>query len=194
MLPWAPRAAMASVASLRALLSRETGFAAMQEVLPFRGLWIGPEMAARSPAVLREQGITHILSCNGQPPLIASLPGFRDAFTLRVVDLDDMPGEDIIGHVAACNEFIDAGRAQKSLSGAAGGVLVHCTMGMSRSAAVVIAYVMCAQRCAYDDAFALVRRVRPWVQPNAGFVAQLRVRAPLLLPRGSASTRMRCVV
>ncbi|XP_065314034.1 uncharacterized protein LOC135923291 [Gordionus sp. m RMFG-2023] len=52
-------------------------------------------------------------------------------------------------------------------------ILVHCKMGISRSASVVIAYVMKSQRLSYDIALSLVRSKRPCVQPNPNFERQL---------------------
>ena len=56
---------------------------------------------------------------------------------------------------------------------AAGGVLVHCAQGMSRSAAVVAGYIMARGRLDADEAVARVRAARPTVRPNEGFALQL---------------------
>lgn len=53
-------------------------------------------------------------------------------------------------------------------------VLVHCAAGVSRSAAVVIAYMMRRDRCSYERALATLRAIRPKVNPNPAFVAQLK--------------------
>lgn len=54
-------------------------------------------------------------------------------------------------------------------------VLVHCAMGVSRSAAVVIAHLLFSRhsRC-LSDALVHVAQARPIVYPNRGFLAQLR--------------------
>jgi protein-tyrosine phosphatase len=51
---------------------------------------------------------------------------------------------------------------------------VHCYAGRSRSATVVIAWLMRTRHLSMDDAFALVRSKRELVHPNVGFVSQLR--------------------
>jgi predicted protein tyrosine phosphatase len=52
-------------------------------------------------------------------------------------------------------------------------VLVHCAMGMSRSASLVIAYLMKHREMSFQNALQCVRSARNCVEPNAGFVRQL---------------------
>lgn len=53
--------------------------------------------------------------------------------------------------------------------------MVHCHMGQSRSAAVVVAYVMRQDNIDVERAIDRVKRRRPVVRPNEGFVKQLRL-------------------
>lgn len=57
---------------------------------------------------------------------------------------------------------------------AGGGVLVHCQAGVSRSAAIVIAYCMWKEHLSADAATSLVTAARSVVWPNAGFKCQLQ--------------------
>jgi len=52
-------------------------------------------------------------------------------------------------------------------------VLVHCRQGLSRSASIVIAFMMHSQNVTLKQALAKVREVRPKVQPNHGFMRTL---------------------
>jgi protein-tyrosine phosphatase len=53
--------------------------------------------------------------------------------------------------------------------------LVHCAQGVSRSAAVIAAFLMYTQECVkMEDALHKIRLVRPSIQPNIGFIAGLR--------------------
>jgi protein-tyrosine phosphatase len=52
--------------------------------------------------------------------------------------------------------------------------MVHCKAGMSRSAALVIAYLMIEHKWPYEDAFTYVKKKRHIIAPNEGFVRQLR--------------------
>ncbi len=46
--------------------------------------------------------------------------------------------------------------------------------GVSRSASVVIAYIMKTENCSFQSAFAEVKIARPAIKPNAGFTEQLK--------------------
>ncbi|CAC9502421.1 putative putative dual-specificity protein phosphatase [Leishmania infantum JPCM5] len=52
-------------------------------------------------------------------------------------------------------------------------VAVHCMVGVSRSASVVVAYLIKKYGLSQDDAISLIRCTRPVVQPNPGFQRQL---------------------
>jgi protein-tyrosine phosphatase len=54
-----------------------------------------------------------------------------------------------------------------------GKVLVHCFAGVSRSATIVIAYMMQEHGMNYHSAFKFVKSKRPFINPNEGFRTQL---------------------
>ena len=54
-------------------------------------------------------------------------------------------------------------------------MLVHCMMGISRSASTVIAYLMWKERIGFVAAAQRVYAARPFISPNPGFVLQLRL-------------------
>lgn len=54
-------------------------------------------------------------------------------------------------------------------------VAVHCMVGVSRSASVVIAYFIKKYGLSRDEAMSFVRCTRPVVQPNPGFQRQLSI-------------------
>lgn len=54
-----------------------------------------------------------------------------------------------------------------------GRTLVHCLAGVSRSAAMVLGYLVKHRNMPLADAFALVRAARPTARPNSGFFRQL---------------------
>ncbi len=53
-------------------------------------------------------------------------------------------------------------------------VIVHCAAGMSRSASLVIAYLMIENNWYYEEAYSYVKKKRPIIDPNIGFVKQLK--------------------
>lgn len=53
-------------------------------------------------------------------------------------------------------------------------ILVHCNAGVSRSATVVIAYLILIKNFSYIEAYNCVKKSRNCINPNAGFIKQLQ--------------------
>jgi protein-tyrosine phosphatase len=81
---------------------------------------------------------------------------------------EDTPKQLILKDLPMCFEFIEKG-IQK------GKVYVHCQQGISRSATIVIAWIMYKYEKSFEEAFAFVQKARPVIHPNVGFVNQLYV-------------------
>ena len=54
-----------------------------------------------------------------------------------------------------------------------GKCLVHCKLGISRSAAFVIAYLINYAKLGVDEAFNYIKNKRITIKPNDGFMRQL---------------------
>ena len=87
-------------------------------------------------------------------------------FSLQVTDL---PEEDLLSHFTGSNAFIQDGLAKD------GAVLVHCYRGRSRSATVVVAFLMQKHGYSAERALAKVRGKREIIQPHDSFLAQLKL-------------------
>ncbi|XP_028167622.1 dual specificity protein phosphatase MPK-4-like isoform X2 [Ostrinia furnacalis] len=131
------------------------------------GLYLGNVACAHDQKMLQQLGITHILTLDLVPLPRTILD--RPNLTFRFVQLSDMPKEDLITHLPETNNFI------REAIASGGTVLVHCFFGVSRSAAVVIAYIMEKYGLCYEEAYVLVKSKRRFVSPNVGFVAQLKL-------------------
>ena len=155
----------------------------LQTRLPSRiidGLYLGAKEHAEDADVLAACGcgITHIVNAtNNLPHFFAEekcLDG--DAHALRVaavpraycrVPVRDMRAEAIDLFFDSACVFIDAALDDN------GQVLVHCMAGRSRSATIVLAYLLKCRGYDLASAFKLVRTQRPSAMPNLGFWRQL---------------------
>jgi protein-tyrosine phosphatase len=83
----------------------------------------------------------------------------------------DSPQEDITSILYDIFDFIEAARCPPG--GRAGNVLIHCSLGVSRSASLAIGYLMWRTGGGYRDVFESVKAHRGVTNPNVGFMCQL---------------------
>lgn len=136
-------------------------------ILPL--LYLGSYADVKDAAGLRRLGVRKVLNVAADCAEDAEPGGYAvpDGVEVRHVLLRDRSDEDIGPHFASCTDFIlDATSAGEC-------VLVHCRKGISRSAAIVIAFLMITERMTYEAALQRVKRLRPCVSPNIGFVVAL---------------------
>ena len=130
------------------------------------GLWLGDNYAANNVVDLKKKGIKKILTVMNQTgPIYKS----EDGFIHKKFELSDFESENIIKYFGECLNFIDGDEK----------VLVHCMHGQSRSATIVIAYLMWKKKMNYDEAFTFVNNKRE-IFPNEGFIEQLKLFGKLL--------------
>jgi len=141
----------------------------MNEILP--GLFLGNSEAARNLSLLQSQGITHVLVS-----AIECKPCFPALFQYLHLQLGDAVGADLLTPLPEAMAFLTAAFSE------GGKVLVHCFAGVSRSATLVVAYVMRTHRLKIREAVAFVRARRPCISPNPGFLLQLRLLEDELFP------------
>ena len=135
----------------------------LEQVIP--GLFVGPIEVAFKLEELQAARITHILDLSGD-----HYTQRADLFQyLSLNDVTDEPGTDIIKVFDKVKDFIQTGMA-----GGEGAVLVHCKAGISRSVAVVVAYLMWKDRLPFARALRMVQDARPQANPNVGFRRQLQ--------------------
>lgn len=84
------------------------------------------------------------------------------------INLKDDVGEDITIYLNSAIDFIDHALLNN------GKVLVHCYEGKSRSATIVIAYLMIKKNMSFDEAYKFVKDKHAKTNPNRGYLRQLR--------------------
>lgn len=138
----------------------------LHQIIP--GIYLGSCGAAHNEKGLREAGVTHIL-CVAQN-LLPSVKASTVSLQMNYLEIpiEDKPDRNITDMFDVCFEFID--RCIDS----GGKVLIHCFQGKSRSASVVVGYLMFKKQLRLEESLALVKSKRPVVAPNLGFALQLR--------------------
>ncbi|KAI0794496.1 protein-tyrosine phosphatase-like protein, partial [Fomes fomentarius] len=135
------------------------------QVLPH--LWLSGLYTAVNEEQLAALGVTHIVSVLEQKPSYPrSLPKLK---TLHV-PLPDVDDADILHYLNKTTDFI-----RRALEDKRNTVLVHCAMGISRSATVVCAYLIATHALSPAHALDFLISKREIVCPNLGFRRQLDI-------------------
>ncbi|XP_054285894.1 dual specificity protein phosphatase 19 [Macrosteles quadrilineatus] len=128
------------------------------EVLP--GLLMGSQDVAQDEELVKYHGITHILSVG---VTVKDIPGVRHTY----IEALDLPEFDMNIVFDECTRIINDEIKSKGV------IYVHCNAGVSRSASVIIAYLMKTERIHYLTAYERLKMIRPCIKPNEGFITQL---------------------
>uniref|UniRef100_A0A8C6PJ82 Protein phosphatase Slingshot homolog 1 n=1 Tax=Nothobranchius furzeri TaxID=105023 RepID=A0A8C6PJ82_NOTFU len=130
--------------------------------LIFDHVFLGSEWNASNLEELRDCGVGYIL--NATREIDNFFPGMFSYHNVRVYDED---ATDLLAHWNDTYNFIVKAKKNNSKC------LVHCKMGVSRSASTVIAYAMKEFGWSLEKAYNYVKQKRSIAQPNAGFMRQL---------------------
>ena len=90
-------------------------------------------------------------------------PLFPDDFKYENIEINDNQNENILKYLVKGIKFIEESQI----------CYTHCQLGKSRSASIVIAYVMYKNKIHFSEAFDFVREKRTIAFPNEGFQWQL---------------------
>ena len=92
---------------------------------------------------------------------------FHNIEWIRLV-IDDDKDEKISQYFFEVHNIINKALAENK------NVIVHCAAGISRSSSLFIAYLMIENRWLYEEAYNYVKSKRSIINPNIGFVKQLK--------------------
>uniref|UniRef100_A0A8C9YT76 protein-serine/threonine phosphatase n=1 Tax=Sander lucioperca TaxID=283035 RepID=A0A8C9YT76_SANLU len=140
----------------------------------FDYLYLGSEWNAANFEELQKNNVGYILNVTREIDNF-----FPESFTYMNIRVYDVEATDLLSHWTDTYNFINTARK----SGQA--VLVHCKMGVSRSASTVISYAMKQQHWSLDMALSYVRSCRSIVKPNEGFMKQLHTYSGILNARSA---------
>lgn len=116
---------------------------------------------------IKDYKLSHILSIGIECPLAKELDNNITTLYVACLDLPETCLKDEGIFKKSC-DFLEQVRLTN------GRVLVHCNAGVSRSASIVIAYLMSHQDMDFETAYKHVKNQRECIQPNAGFLKQLK--------------------
>lgn len=132
----------------------------MSEIIS--GLYLGGEEIAMNKELLKKNNVSIILNITEHIPFYHE-PDFT-YYRIPIIDAH---------HINIKQYFDDTFKIIDSVIMDNKKILVHCHAGISRSATIVIAYIMKKNKMKMDEAYKLVHNERPCIEPNLGFYGQL---------------------
>lgn len=130
-------------------------------------VFLGNVQCSENLVMLKHIGVTHIL--RAIDPKAQAVAPFPKEFKYHEVDCLDEEDTNLRQYFDASVEFI-----HNALCNEAGVILVHCRQGKSRSASLVLAYLIAKKGLSYSEAVTFVRSQRRHIKPNPSFTAQLK--------------------
>lgn len=126
-------------------------------------LWIGNENDAINSVWLEANKITHFVHVCRDCRCIFDKRNTNRHLHIGIKDELDAPIQD---HFESANAFLSRAKDEGA------NVLVHCSAGVSRSASIVLAYLI-NMGFTYVDGMTFLKEKRPCVNPNIGFCEAL---------------------
>ncbi|KAK5449745.1 tyrosine/serine/threonine protein phosphatase pps1 [Exophiala xenobiotica] len=137
-------------------------------ILPY--MYLGNLTHANNPEMLRLLGIRRILSV-GEPVAWSGneVQSWGRENLLMIDRVQDNGIDELSPEMDRCLKFIEKGKSDGTAT------LVHCRVGVSRSATICIAEVMASQGLSFPRAYCFVRarRLNVIIQPHLRFVYEL---------------------
>lgn len=126
-------------------------------------LYLGTWKDAADGPLLKSYEITHVLNVAKEVDPQAEHNQHYVGIVSETIPMSDCHAQDLEDNFDAAFKFIEQARAQHAK------VLVHCRRGISRSAAIVVAYLMASEGWTYPTALEHVQARRSCVSLNLAF-------------------------
>ncbi|XP_028580422.1 dual specificity protein phosphatase 10 [Podarcis muralis] len=136
--------------------------AELTPILPF--LFLGNEHDAQDLEKMQRLNIGYVINVTTHLPLYHYEKGLLNYKRLPATDSNK---QNLRQYFEEAFEFIEEAHQCGK------GLLIHCQAGVSRSATIVIAYLMKHTRMTMTDAYKFVKGKRPIISPNLNFMGQL---------------------
>ena len=130
----------------------------------FNWLFLGTFSNACDKEELRRIKIKYILNCAIECKN-KNIPKDIKELHLKIRDNVNF---DIFPFFQQANDFINKARLE------GGAILIHCKLGISRSAAIILAYLMKYYGFSLNNAIQFIKKQRDRINPNQGFMEQLK--------------------
>ena len=125
-------------------------------------IYLGNHEAASNEDYLKQYSITTVVNCAHQDDIVSD---YKDIKFLELNLIDD-PVQNLFPKFEVAYKFIKKNSKNN--------ILIHCYSGISRSASLVIFYLMKEKGWDYDTCYKYAKERRPIVDPNYGFAEQLK--------------------
>ena len=126
-------------------------------------IYLGGIDAASDEQYLKDYNISTVVNCAFE---ITSEYKDLKFFELKLIDNDE---QNLFPKFEIAYKYIKINSKKSNKN-----ILIHCTYGKSRSASLVLFYIMKEKKWDYDTCFQYMRARRPLVSPNEHFQKQLR--------------------
>jgi len=124
-------------------------------------LFLGSRKARTDKQVLTELGIKHVLD-------LSCMENIKfDGIEYKSIAVDDNASSDLYAAFEGCINYLNNAKEKGEH------VLVHCNQGISRSATIILAYLIMNQNMSLHSAWLYLKQRRRIIRPNDGFLSQL---------------------
>lgn len=153
--------------AIRALPSAAGAGAGEHPVQLADGIWLGGAAQARDIECLNNCGIAAILNLAGGEFEVIK-PAYPPEWAYLEIDVLDSEDSVLLPHyLPKCYHFLDSCEKESKA------VLVHCMMGMNRSATMCAAYLMVSRQWSLPDTIFKVTKAQPFSVGNTSFQREL---------------------
>ena len=130
-------------------------------------IYLGDVEGATDYIYFKNEQIHNVLSIVNEPPEYPKEMKIRQ----KCLKIEDRCNNNIIQYFPECIDFIENSDI----------IYIHWLCGISRSSTFVIAYLMWKTHCSLEIVYNFVKTRRPIIEPNKGFISQLKYFENLLV-------------